>query len=269
MIYKRGRGNNKWYWMDATVDGIRYRIPLKTKNWQEAKKREKERITDAAEGRLSQKCDNFARLGFSDAADKFLEGRKIELCESSYKKEKQLLVRPKRHFGSLPLRRVETHHLLAYRDQRASDVGPVIVNMEMGVIGRILRKAKRWNLVAADIKPLRNRGEEVGRAMESSAKAKLLKIAGSRPEWVATRCATILALNTTMRGCEIRNLRLKNINLIGRWIRIDRSKTEKGKRTIPLNAAAFDAAIEMYRRAQELGATEPDHYLFPSCEREC
>ena len=32
MIYKRG----KWYWMDDMVNGQRYRLPLETRNWQEA-----------------------------------------------------------------------------------------------------------------------------------------------------------------------------------------------------------------------------------------
>jgi len=27
---------SKWYWMDDVVNGVQYRLPLKTKNWQEA-----------------------------------------------------------------------------------------------------------------------------------------------------------------------------------------------------------------------------------------
>ena len=38
-IFKRG----SWYWMHDVVNSVRYREPLKTKNWQEAKRREKER----------------------------------------------------------------------------------------------------------------------------------------------------------------------------------------------------------------------------------
>ena len=34
--FKRG----KWYWMDDVVNGVRYRLPLKTKNWQGFKERE-------------------------------------------------------------------------------------------------------------------------------------------------------------------------------------------------------------------------------------
>ena len=45
MIYKRG----KWYWMDVAVNDTRYREPLNTKNWQEAKTREKERLLEIAQ----------------------------------------------------------------------------------------------------------------------------------------------------------------------------------------------------------------------------
>ena len=38
--YKRG----KWYWMDNIVNDVRYREPLKTTNWQEARRKEKERL---------------------------------------------------------------------------------------------------------------------------------------------------------------------------------------------------------------------------------
>jgi hypothetical protein len=32
-LFKRG----KWYWMDDVENGVRYRLPLKTTNWQDAK----------------------------------------------------------------------------------------------------------------------------------------------------------------------------------------------------------------------------------------
>jgi integrase len=47
---------------------------------------------------------------------------------------------------------------------------------------------------------------------------------------------------------------------------VEKSKTEKGKRTIPLNASALDVLIEMHHRAQSLEGAQPDHYVFPSCE---
>ena len=64
--------------MDNTVDGVRYRQPLETTNWQEARKREKELIKQAALGLLAAKTADFARLGFSEAADRYQASRPKE-----------------------------------------------------------------------------------------------------------------------------------------------------------------------------------------------
>jgi hypothetical protein len=42
--------------MDDVENGIRYRLPLKTTNWQDAKKQEKETLSDIAAGKLGAKA---------------------------------------------------------------------------------------------------------------------------------------------------------------------------------------------------------------------
>ena len=49
MIYKRG----DWYWTDFTEAGRRYRRPLKTTNWQEARTEERKVIEKARTGKLA------------------------------------------------------------------------------------------------------------------------------------------------------------------------------------------------------------------------
>src|SRR5207302_964392 len=44
------------------------------------------------------------------------------------------------------------------------------------------------------------------------------------------------------------------------------SKTDAGRRLIPLNGDAFEAIMELYHRAQKVAGTEPDHCVFPACE---
>ena len=67
-----------------------------------------------------------------------------------------------------------------------------------------------------------------------------------------------------MRGCEIKELRWRDVDMIGRSLTIKRSKTEAGERVIPLNADAWEVILELYRRSQALGGTEPSHFLFPA-----
>jgi integrase len=45
-----------------------------------------------------------------------------------------------------------------------------------------------------------------------------------RPEWQVARCAAVLALNTTMRGCELKALRWKDIDLFQQTLTVGRSK---------------------------------------------
>jgi len=267
-IFKRSNGN---YWADFTVNGIRYRKTTKTTDWRKAQAEEKQLIKQAVSGRLSERSDPFPRLGFKEAADVYLKDRRPELAESSHKKERQLLVQPKRYFRSLSLQRIETRHLLEYRDERAKGVGPTIVNMEMGVIGRILRRARRWNLVGSGIKPMKRTTPHIGRALTGEEQTSLLATAASKPEWTVAYHAATIALNTTMRGCEIKGLKWADVDLLDRLIVVQRSKTTAGQRTIPLNDDAFCALMAMRDRAQALSdddvdATGQDCYVFFSCE---
>jgi integrase len=90
---------------------------------------------------------------------------------------------------------------------------------------------------------------------------------GSKREWQVVRLAQILSLNTTMRGCEIKGLRWRDIDLIGSKLVVRRAttKSDAGERMIPLNVTAMSAILELYRRAQLVGS-EPHHYVFPACE---
>jgi len=261
-LFKR----NKTWWTDFSVNGVRYRMSLDTTDWREAQTQEKEKITQATEGKLAPSSQQFARLAFAEAMERYLDSRRLELSKRSLEKERQLLVCPARFFGASSLARISAESLLAYREQRAkAGLTPAYVNMEMGVIRRILKRAKRWHLVADDIRPLRER-REVGRALTPEEKVRLLATAGSRPEWRVARCAAVLALNTTMRGCELKGLRWRDVSLLDHVLTIRHSKTEAGERVIPLNRNALAAMKELYRRAQRFRATEPDHYVFPACE---
>ena len=261
-IYKR----EKTYWTDFSVNGQRYRESLDTSDWRAAQSREKELIAQASAGKLAPSGQQFARLAFSEAADRYLETRKLELSTRSLKKERQLLVYPRQFFAATSLNRIDSEGLLAYRESRAKNgLKPSYLNMEMGVIRRILKRGKRWHVVSDDNRPLKER-HDFGSALAPAEKFRLLAIARSRPEWQPALYAAILALNTTMRGCEIKGLRWRDINMLDSSLTVRRSKTEAGIRVIPLNAEAMGVILQLYKRAQILGATDLDHFVFPACE---
>ena len=247
------------------VDGQRYRQSLETGDWREAQAKQKELIAQAKDGRLGACARGFARLSFNEAADRYLEGRTLELSTSSKKKEAQLLAKPRKFFAQQTVSKITGEQVLAFREWRVKDrVGPATINMEIGVMRRILKRAKRWHLIAADLKPLRE-PRTIGRAMSMDEKLRLLRLAAKNPDWQNARLAAVLALNTTMRGCEIKQLRWRDIDLMGKTLTICKSKTLAGERVIPLNANAYSTVLELRERAKKIGS-EPQHFVFPSCE---
>jgi hypothetical protein len=81
-LIKRGK---TWH-THFFVDGQRFRQSLDTTDHREAQKREKELITQASQGKLAPVSQQFGRLAFGEAADRFLEGRRLDLSQASQEK---------------------------------------------------------------------------------------------------------------------------------------------------------------------------------------
>jgi integrase len=111
------------------------------------------------------------------------------------------------------------------------------------------------------------RRTRVAKVLPPDLKRKLFDAAASRPEWLVAHCAAVLAVSTTCRGVEIKNLRWQDVDLFSRVATIRRSKTAAGHRTIPLNGDAMAALARLLERARALGTSEPEHYVFPACEK--
>jgi integrase len=261
-LVKRGK---TWH-THFFVDGQRFRQSLDTSDWRDAQAREKQLITEATQGKLSVSSKGFAKLAFTNAAESYFTGRKLELGESSQKKERQLLVKPCDFFQQKCLSKVTAEDVLQFREWRSgSGVGPAVINMEVGVIRRMLKRAKRWHLIGAEIRPLKE-PRSIGRALAYDEKLRLLRTAGQNEEWQRAEAAISLALCTTMRGCEIKRLQWRDIDFLGRTVLVRTSKTEAGQRLIPMNVEAHDIVMRLRERAKAFHGVDPQHYVFPACE---
>ena len=262
-FYKRG----KVWWCDFTASGERFQKSLETAVWNEALAKKKELEAEAQRGRLLPKAHSFgARLRFPDAADQYQAERKAHLAPKSIRMEKERLKPLRAYFSASPLKDISVDLIqayIAYRKQAGA--ANRTVNMELGILRRILKRAKLWYRVSEDVKPLPER-RNIGRALSHDQKVKLIKTAESKPEWQNARLAMTLALNTTMRACEIKGLRWRDIDFMERTLTIRRSKTEAGERLIPLIPEAWEAILELRERAKGFAGTEPEHYVFPTCE---
>ena len=84
-----------------------------------------------------------------------------------------------------------------------------------------------------------------------------------RAEWAVAFYAALLTMSTTASGCELRNLRLQDIDLATKVMHVRVGKNRCRARTVPLNETATWALERLLSRARELGAKEPGDYLIP------
>jgi integrase len=230
-----------------------------TTNYQEAKQARKKAEQDQDAGRLP---NDFAKWPFSKAADHWLESRESRVAEKTYKTERELLNTLMKTFGDRKLAEITAGDIQFYQATRIQTVSPKTVNLECSV----LRMARLWARMSEDYKPFPKCKSGPGRALSPEEEQRLFDVASSRPRWEAAYYAALLAANTTARKCEVRGLRLSDVNLLNKTISVRRSttKTDAGTRTIPLNETASRAVARLLGRASMLGASEPDHYLFPA-----
>jgi len=265
-LVKRGK---TWH-THFFVDGQRFRQSLETTDKREAKSKEKDLIAQAKAGKLAPWSQQFARLSFSEAAERYLADRIAHLAPRSIRTERERLKPMRDFFETTPLTRITADSAREYVGQRKQKgVANRTVNMEIGILRRILKRAKRWHLIVDEIPHLPERCD-VGRALSFEEKARLLRMAATKLEWETARLAVILALNTTMRGCELRGLRWSHVDFMERTITVRRTttKTDAGERSIPLNPDAWAAILELRERAKLSfgGEPRPDWYVFPHAE---
>jgi integrase len=103
----------------------------------------------------------------------------------------------------------------------------------------------------------------IGQALSRAELRHLAETAASSPDWEAVFYNSVLAANTGMRNGEIASLRIGEIHLAQRRLKLSHAKSEAGVRWIELNADACEAVARLLIRARPLGATQPEHYLLP------
>jgi integrase len=251
----------------VAVLGQRHRISLKTSDKREAKALEKELLTSIAAGKAgSQRGRAFARLEFCEAAQKYQADRLGKVSERTMDFETERLRPLSRFFGGVRLYKISDADISRFQQHRiAEGVSPRTINMEVGILRRILKRGKLWAQMAEDV-TMFPETSHIGRALTAEQKTRLFRTAASRPAWLVAHCAAVLAVSTTCRKVELRHLRWADVNLFARTLRVNRSKTEAGRRTIPLNADAIAALGHLRSRAELLGAAEQEHFVFPACE---
>ena len=174
--------------------------------------------------------------------------------------------------------------------RKAQQISNRTINRELQLVSVLLKRAKLWRRLEEDFQARQDSPwlpvskESPRKALTPTEFRQLVATALRHSDWLVTLCAELLAWATGCRSKEIKTLQLKAIHMhqeqcwadcpswVGPHICIVRriqetnetaTKTEAGKRRLPLNAVARWAMQQLLERARLLNAIEPGHYLLP------
>lgn len=246
------------------INGKWREFSARTKSYQEAKQTRQKALQQQAEGRLPTDA---AKAKLEQVAPGWLAYRKQIVAPLTVRIDRERLKPLLKSFGNRRLCDITIDDILAYRALRQSEVGNRTINLEVKVLRQILKAHKLWVRIGDDYRPLKENSRGPGQALADEQERALFATARSNPRWEVAYYAALLAANTTARGCELKSLQLRDVDLMEGQIHIRSSKTQAGVRVVPLNQTALWAASKLFERAKKLGASEPEHYLFPACER--
>ncbi|MGA7920449.1 MAG: site-specific integrase [Candidatus Acidiferrales bacterium] len=255
------------FWYYKLKENGRWRgISTKTTSYAVAKRIRQKTLQDQEEGRLPE--GEISRCPFERAACFYLQKASTRLRPNSIKKEISFLMRPKKLFGQVACGAITPMHIQQLQVEMKNDgCKNTYNNLVVGVTMRVLRFAKVWRRIRDDVTRVSERDNKpVARVMKAEEKKRLFEVARSNPNWATAYAAALIAASTSARGADLRILRWSDIDLFEGVMGIPDSKSEAGKRRLPLMPDAALGFRILLERAEKLGVNAPRFYVFPACE---
>lgn len=188
-------------------------------------------------------------------------------------------------FHGMPLGEIHWWHMVGYQQARVRGDEPFIrkrrpheqpapspvkaaqVNQELAFLKRLKKLALCWTLEDDRYyRDLQEDESDVPRALTPEQQGAWLDISRQRDRWNIVHWYSIVAFDTCCSTNELRGLRIGDISLPQRSIRVPwaASKNPHRHRDIAIEGAdALWALDRLLNRAYELGSREPLDYLFP------
>lgn len=255
-LYRR---NGKYY-TDFSLNGQRYRQTLETTDRREAIQRERDLIAQAKQGKLAGRLTDLARVSLTEAFDRYLVERQIEISNARHESDCSKPLRA--FFQNRRANQITAEDIRAFQAHRvAQGKKPKTVNLEVGLLLRLLKRAKLRHLLADDVRMLSVK-REPRHMLTPAEKQRLFETAASGEAWQVAYNAGLLTANTGMRPIELRRLIWRDVDSMARIVTVRRSKTDAGTRVIPLNDEAWSAIAAMKQRADALGTYAPENFVF-------
>jgi integrase len=258
MLYQRGQ--QKIWWYRFRFGGRIIHESSRSQSRTIAREAEKQRRRRCEES-WNQITRRTLPPAFERAASKWLNLKRPHLAPRSAAIEEANLKHLLPSFGRAIIIDITPEGIRRYQQARlAEGAAPKTVNLELGTLRAIMRRNRLWANRQVDVKML-PLGPDVGQAISHEQETRLLEeCLNSRSRSLYP--AVTLALSTAMRYSEIRLLRWKQVDFIGRQVWVGASKTEYGEgRPIPLNDRSFHV---MSMWAGAFPDRQPEHFVFPT-----
>jgi integrase len=142
--------------------------------------------------------------------------------------------------------------------------GPSLINHELGALAQIMKLADLWMPLSHYYERLPEKNWTHPKVLTAEEEDRFFRFAASKPRWRTAYNSARLTANSTISGCELRTLRLENLQLNHVPPTVNVSQTAKNKhrmRAVPLNETALAAIRDLLLLARERGSTEPSHHL--------
>lgn len=213
-------------------------------------------------------------MTFREAGEKWLEARtfgkirsKVRYCApKTLKFYTGVITILSRFFAELALSEIHLGHIEAYRLERSDSAIGNTIRQEEHVLISILKRAGVWTpQMDEDYVPIQYEERDIPKALSPAEQDYWLETSRSKPRWQIVHWYSLVAFRTTAGGCEMRGLKLQDVNLYQQIVTIQ-SRHAKNKfriRSVPLPPDALWAIERLMERAKSCGSVLPHHYLFP------
>lgn len=204
-------------------------------------------------------------LSFEEAAKHWLELKRLHCEAKTIKSYRDYLHRAGFAFAGMKLKEIHIGHFEEYQRRNRITYHPTAVNHDLNAVSQILRKANLWKAVEEHYHPLKVPKWQPPKVLTEEQEDAFFKLAASNPEWNLAYWVASLTNNTSAHGKELRVLQLKHICLEEDppLVYIPDGKNDYRPRAIPLNEVGVKQIKRLLARAASLGATQPDHFVFP------
>lgn len=223
-------------------------------------------------------------LRFPAAASRWLEFRKTKLKPRTWAGYEMHVEQLGRFFSDQVLKDIHIGHVKRYQDDRVANANSLwpeaanasYVNHQLCVLQMVLKHAgqmvdgrwhSEWDKIAPHYEALRTPAPLTPKVLSDVEEMMVFQVAASNPDWEVAYWAASITCNTGASGTELRHIQIKDLHLSERgaffFVNPNTAKNHFRGRMVALNATAEKQLRRALVRAQSMGSTQPDHFLFP------